>query len=77
MKNQNPYKWTYVPRERHKAKECTNCLKVITDQHKCSKDKLLIDEINGNEVFCLPVVQSSFNGWKDSIFKVAFFIIIF
>ena len=76
MKNQNPYKCTYMPRERHKAKECTNCLKIITDQHKCSKDKLLIDESNGDEVFCLPVVPP-FNGWEDPIFNVTLFVFVF
>ena len=55
MKKSSPYNWTYMPRERHKAKrECTNCL-IITDQNrKLFKDKLLIDESDGNEVFRLP-----------------------
>ena len=34
--NQDPYKWTYMPRERHEVKkQCTDCSKVIiTDQQE-------------------------------------------
>ena len=78
MKNQNPYKWTYMPRVRHKAKRVYELFNsYYRPNRKCSKDKLLIDESNGNEVFRLPVVQSPFNGWKDPIFKIASFFIIF
>ena len=77
MKNQNPYKWTYMPRVRHKEKRVRIVLKLLQTNEKCFKDKLLIDESNGDEVFRLPIVQSSFNGWKDPIFKIAFFIIVF
>ena len=76
MKNQSPYKWTYVPQVRHKAKGVRIVLKLLQTNGKCSKDKLLIDEINGNEFFRLPVVQSSFNSWKDPVFKIASFFII-
>ena len=58
------------------GKKCTNCLGIITDQHKCLKDKLLIYESNGNKVLCLPIVQPSVNSWKDPVFKVALLLII-
>ena len=53
MKNQNPYKWTYMPRVRHKVKRVYELFNYY--KQEMFKDKLLIDESNGNEVFRLPV----------------------
>ena len=72
----NPYKWTYVPRVRHKAKKCTNCLGIITNQQKCLKDKLLIYESNRNKVFFLPVAQSSVNSRENPAFQIALLLTI-
>ena len=78
MKNQNPYKWTYMPRVRHKARRVHKLFNnYYRPNMKYSKDKLLIDESNGNEVFRLPVVQSPFDGWEDPIFNVTLFVFVF
>ena len=55
MKNQNPYKWTYMPRVRHKVKRVYELFNYYRPNRKLFKDKLLIDESDGNEVFRLPV----------------------
>ena len=77
MKNQSPYKWTFMPRVMAQGKGVYELFNYYRPNRKCSKDKLLIDESNGNKVFRLPVIQSSFNGWKDPVFKIASFFIIF
>ena len=45
MKKSSPYKWTYMPRERHKEKRVYELFNYYRPNRKLFKDKLLIDEI--------------------------------
>ena len=74
--NKNPYKWTIVPRVRHKVFKVRIVCELLKSNRNV-KDKLLRYESYRNEVSGFPVAQSFADSRKYPIFQVALLPIVF